>query len=98
MLPIDWTRETLRVGDQTFDPAKHVPVFCYPNPMNPERYVVVNSGMTFREFSNTSNSRQIAMLPDWAVLDVTAGDDSIYAGEIVSQGFFDERWQLPTTK
>ena len=98
LLPIDWTRETLRVGDQTFDPAKHVPVFCYPNPMNPERYVVVNSGMTFREFSNTSNSRQIAMLPDWAVLDVTAGDDSIYAGEIVSQGFFDERWQLPTTK
>ena len=57
LLPIDWTRETLRVGDQTFDPVKHVPVFCYPNPMNPERYVVVNSGMTFREFSNTSNSR-----------------------------------------
>lgn len=94
-LPIQWTRETLRVGEQTFDPVKHVPVFCYPNPMNPQRYIVVNSGMTFRKFSNTSNSRQIAMLPDWAVLDVTASDHSIYAGKIAAQGFFDESWKLP---
>lgn len=93
-IPLEWTRETLRVGDQTFDPAKHVPVFCYPNPLNPNRYVVANSGLTFRKFSNTSNSRQIAMLPDWAVLDVTAKDDSIYAGRIAAQGFFDESWKL----
>ncbi|MCA9138817.1 MAG: hypothetical protein KDB00_18725, partial [Planctomycetales bacterium] len=94
MLPIDWTRETLRVGKQTFDPVSHAPAFCYPNPFNPERYVVVNSGMTFRDFSNTSNSRQIAMLPDWAVIDVSSEDDSIYAGDVVAQGFFDEKWQF----
>lgn len=98
MLPIEWTRDMLRVGDETFDPVKYAPAFCYPNPMNPQRYLVVNSGMTFREFSNTSNSRQIAMLPDWAVLDVTAEDDSIYAGEIASQGFFDETWKLRNEK
>ena len=95
-LPIQWTRETLTVGGESFDPANHAPVFCYPNPMNPTRYLVVNSGMTFREFSNVSNSRQIAMLPDWAVLDVTVEDDSIYAGGIAAQGFFDESWQLKT--
>ena len=93
-LPIEWTREKLQIGEQTFDPVKHAPVFCYPNPMNPERYLVVNSGMTFREFSNNSNSRQIAMLPDWAVLDVTSEDDSIYAGAIAAQGFFNESWKL----
>ena len=93
-LPIQWTRETLRVGDESFDPVHHAPVFCYPNPMNPRRYIVVNSGMTFREFSNVSNSRQIAMLPDWAVLDVEIEDDSIYAGQIQAQGFFDEAWGL----
>jgi hypothetical protein len=93
-LPIGWTREELTVGEWSFDPVSHTPAFVYPNPLNPERYVVVNSGLTFREFSNTSNSRQIAMLPDWAVLDVTAADDSIYAGEIKAQGFFDESWQL----
>ncbi|KAA5540706.1 prolyl oligopeptidase family serine peptidase [Roseiconus nitratireducens] len=94
-LPVRWTRDTLTVGTQTFDPVKHAPVLCYPNPLNPDRYVVVNSGMTFRDFSNVSNSRQIAMLPDWAVMDVTEEDDSIFAGRIAAQGFFDEHWELP---
>lgn len=94
MLPIEWTRETLKVGEQVFDPVSHTPSFIYPNPLNPDRYLVVNSGMTFREFSNTSNSRQIAMLPDWAVLDVTTNDDSMVAGQVKAQGFFDESWQL----
>jgi hypothetical protein len=67
-LPIQWTRNTLQVGSRTFQPDKHVAAFCFPNPRNPNRYVVVNSGMTFREFSNISNSRQIPMLADWTVL------------------------------
>ncbi|TWU01151.1 hypothetical protein [Stieleria varia] len=94
-LPLKWTRETLEIAGQTFDPVRHAPVMCVPNPMNPQRYLVINSGMTFREFSNVSNSRQIAMLPDWAVLDVTEKDDSIFAGAIAAQGFFDEKWNLP---
>ena len=93
-LPIRWTRDEIRVGDKVFDPSTHAPVFCFPNPQNRDRYVVVNSGMTFREFSNNSNSRQIAMLPDWAVLDVSEEDDTIYAGKVVAKGFFDERWEL----
>lgn len=93
-LPVRWTRETLRVGTRDFDPSVHAPVFCFPNPRNPDRYVVVNSGMTFREFSNVSNSRQIAMLPDWAVIDVSGDDDKIFPGKIVAEGFFDEQWNL----
>lgn len=93
-LPIQWSKSEIRVGDAAYDPATHVPAFCFPNPKNPDRYVVVNSGMTFREFSNVSNSRQIAMLPDWAVLDVTATDDGIFAGNVVADGFFDEQWKL----
>jgi dienelactone hydrolase len=93
-LPIRWDRENLQVGSKSFDPSKHVAVFCYPNPANPNRYVVVNSGMTFRDFSNTSNSRQIAMLPDWAIMDVQSKDNHIIAGEVVDEGFFDEQWQL----
>ena len=92
--PIRWTREELKIGSRAFDPSIHAPVFCFPNPRNPERYVVVNSGMTFREFSNVSNSRQIAMLPDWAVMDVQVEDDSIFPGKIVADGFFDEQWKL----
>ena len=93
-LPFKWTRDELVIGDNTFDAATHAAVFCYPNPKNPKKYIVVNSGMTFREFSNVSNSRQIAMLPDWAVLKVSDNfDDSIFAGEIKAEGFFSEYWQ-----
>ncbi|MCD0463035.1 prolyl oligopeptidase family serine peptidase [Roseiconus lacunae] len=93
-LPIRWTRQTLVVAGKSYDPADHAPVMCFPNPMNPSRYIVVNSGMTFREFSNVSNSRQIAMLPDYAVINVTEEDDSIFPGTVVDQGFFDEQWQF----
>ena len=93
-LPIHWKRQHVKVGDQEFDASRHAPVFCIPNPRNPSRYLVVNSGMTFREFSNVSNSRQIAMLPDWAVLNVDSEDDGIFPGKVVAEGFFDEQWKL----
>lgn len=94
-LPILWTNDTLVVGKQKFKADKFVPVFCFPNPRNPGRYVVVNSGMTYREFSNVSNSRQIPMLPDWAIIGIDSKDDGIFAGEVKAQGFFDESWSLP---
>lgn len=93
-LPIDWTRDELQVGALRFDPSLHAIAFCFPNPRNPDKYVVVNSGMTFREFSNVSNSRQIAMLPDWTVMDVSDGEDGIFPAKVVADGFFNERWEL----
>jgi len=93
-LPIKWTDETLTVGNQSFDPSKHAALLVYPNPQSPNRYIVVNSGITFRQFSNTSNSRQIAMLPDWAVVDVTEPSNQIFPGKVVEADFFDETWQL----
>lgn len=93
-LPIEWTKDTLKVGKAEFNPATHVAAFCYPNPQNPKKYVVLNSGMTFRDFSNVSNSRQIAMLPDWAVLNTQTDDQSIFSGRVVAKGFFDERWNV----
>lgn len=94
-LPIQWTKDTLRVGSRKFESDTCVPTFCFPNPRNPKRYVVINSGMTYREFSNVSNSRQIPMLPDWAILGIGSKDDAIFAGEVIAQGFFDESWSLP---
>ena len=93
-LPITWHDNQIQVGPQTFDGSYHVPVMCYPNPNSSTRYVVVNSGMTFREFSNVSNSRQIAMLPDWAVIDCREQDKSIFPGKVVARGFFNEQWML----
>lgn len=57
-----------------------------PNPLNPDRYVVVNSGHTFHEaeFRGT-NALLFPRLGDWAVV----GQD----GEVREAGYFDERWE-----
>jgi dienelactone hydrolase len=93
-LPIVWKDDKIVVGDASFDAASHAVAMVYPNPKNPKRYVVVNSGMTFREFSNATNSRQIAMLPDWAVIDVSQPADGIFPGRIAAADFFDESWRV----
>ena len=92
-LPIKWTRDGVVVGDATF-PATHAPVFIFPNPLNPSKYVVVNSGFTFHDQSN--NDMQSPKLPDWAVVDVTKpGNNYRYLPLFVAaQGFFDESWTL----
>jgi predicted esterase len=88
-LPIAWTRTGLRVGDRTYGPD-HVPVLIYPNPLNPQRYVVINSGHTFtRQDPLASNVYLYPHLPDWAVLKLTAAQP-----EVAAEGYFDEAWRL----
>lgn len=93
-LPIAWDAESVRVGDQSFDAAHHAPVLIYPNPLNPDRYVVLNSGFTYREFAYLNNARQVPKLPDWAVIDLRTPPDALWPGKVVSADFFDESWNL----
>ncbi len=74
--------------------AQHVPVLIYPNPLNQKKYVVLNSGFTFREYDYLNNARQVPKLPDWAILDVSQPPTSRSPGRVVDAGFFDERWEL----
>jgi dienelactone hydrolase len=93
-LPIRWDPAGVQIGAQSFTPDHHVPVLIYPNPLNPKRYVVLNSGFTFREYDYLNNARQTAKLPDWAVVDVSVPPSSRWPGKIVAAGFFGERWEL----
>ncbi|MCZ2341148.1 MAG: prolyl oligopeptidase family serine peptidase [Bacteroidales bacterium] len=93
-LPVKWTSKGLVVGDKTYNPETHVPVLIYPNPLNPEKYVVLNSGFTFREYDYLNNARQVPKLPDYAVVDVTTPPSSRWPGKIVCAGFFGEKWEL----
>lgn len=93
-LPIQWNREQVVMGDRKFDAANHVPVLIYPNPLNPQRYVVLNSGFTYREYDYLNNARQIPKLPDWAVVDLSTPPDSRFPGEIADANFFDEKWGI----
>ena len=93
-LPFEWNEETLRVGEQVYSAAHHIPAFIYPNPRNPGKYVVFNSGLTFREGHDRTNSLQNPKLPDWAVIDTSQPPDALMPGKVVTADFFDESWQL----
>jgi len=93
-LPIKWDDTGIHVGDKTYDAGHHVPLLIYPNPLNPERYVVLNSGFTFREYDYLNNARQVPKLPDWAIVDVTVPPSTRAPGKVEDAGFFGERWEL----
>jgi pimeloyl-ACP methyl ester carboxylesterase len=92
-LPLEWRGGLLTVKGKQYDAATHYPALIYPNPLNGNRYVVLNSGFTFREYDYLNNARQISKLPDWAVIDVTTPADGRYPGNVKAAGFFDEKWR-----
>ncbi|MBI1788322.1 MAG: prolyl oligopeptidase family serine peptidase [Acidobacteria bacterium] len=94
-LPVRWVKDSVTVGRQSFPAATHAPILIYPNPLNPVKYVVLNSGFTFREYDYLNNARQIPKLPDFAMVDTTTPPDARYPGKIVAAGFFGEDWELP---
>lgn len=93
-LPVRWNAKEVGLTGVTFNPGKHVPVLIYPNPLNPKRYVVLNSGFTFSEARGLSNSMQTPKLPDWAVIDITVPRATRLAQGVVAADFFDEHWQV----
>ncbi len=97
-LPITWTAEKLVVNGKTYAAGDHAPIMVYPNPLNPQKYVVINSGFTYREYDYLNNARQIAKLPDWAVVDLNTAPDTQNPGKVEDAGFFDEAWQFRASK
>jgi hypothetical protein len=93
-LPIRWDAQGIHTGDAIYPSDRYVPVLIYPNPLNPNRYVVLNSGFTFREYDYLNNARQVPKLPDYAIIDVSVPVSSRAPGGITLAGFFNEQWQL----
>ena len=93
-LPVRWTATGVVMGGKTYDANKQVPAMIYPNPLNPKRYIVINSGFTFPQFGTTSNSQQTPKLPDWAILDMSVLVNERTGGNgIIAAGFFGEHWE-----
>lgn len=94
-LPITWGKDKIGVqGHGEFAADQHALISIYPNPLNPDKYIVLNSGFTFREYAHLNNARQVPMLPDWAVVDLTTPPGTVWPGKIVAADFFDEAWQV----
>ena len=97
-LPLRWTKEVLEVNNISYDPATHGVALIYPNPMNPRRYVVVNSGHTFHEEDfKKSNAWLFPRLGDIAVLKFEPTEPG-YKESIVWAEIFNSAWRFPGQK
>ena len=86
-LPIKWTKEQITLGGRAVDASRHAPVLIFPNPLNPNRYVVINSGHTFSEDDwRGTNANLYPHIGDYALI-------TLDNHEIVHSGFFDEHWK-----
>lgn len=92
-LPVEWHGDAFVFRGERYDRGEHVPVLILPNPLNPARYVVLNSGLTFREGHDRTNSQQNPKLPDWAVIGLDRDPDALAPGRVAAAGFFDENWK-----
>lgn len=94
-LPVEWSANRMQIAGQEYDPATHGVALIYPNPLEPERYVVLNSGMTMHTADfKASNANLYPRLGDAAVLRF-ARDANGFSENVVRAEIFDGEWKLP---
>ena len=98
-LPVQWTEDGIEVDGQKYDPATHGLSLVYPNPLNPRRYVVTNSGHTMHtaDFKN-SNAWLFPRLGDIAIQKFERQSDGAFKEEIIRGDIFNSQWQFPSTQ
>ena len=87
-LPIQWKKGQIVLGGKSYSAADHTLALIYPNPLNPKKYVVLNSGHTFHdeEFKGT-NALLYPRLGDYAI--IRRSDN-----KVIEAGLFTDDWQL----
>ena len=88
-LPLRWTKEAIELGSKSYRAADHIPVLIYPNPLNPRRYVVLNTGLIGQGIQGGTPA-----YGDYAILNSNAAVPL----EVVDGGLFDETWKLTSRK
>ena len=94
-LPIRSAGEHLELAETMLRGPGLAAKFVYPNPLNPEKLVVVNQGTDREGLGLLTSMRTVyagAGLPDFVIFD---GEISRRGwGGIIAAGFFDSAWQL----
>ena len=99
-LPVEWTREQIRIGEQQWASERHGLSLIFPNPLNPAKYVVVNSGHTFhgKEFRST-NAMLFPRLGDITIQSFEEmPDPQSFTEQTVWAEVFDTNWRLAGLK
>ena len=92
-LPIKFKDEGICVGSQRFAGNDASLIMIYPNPLNPTRYVLLNSSTTVKGMGNIKKLyNRWVMLPDYVVFNNAFVEEG-WKGYLAA-GFFDKNWQL----
>jgi hypothetical protein len=96
-LPIRVDGEAVVVGGQRFAGADVGTRFIHPNPLAPDRYVMVCAGVTPEAVSAGNGLPEF--LPDYVVYDrrsIPARQDRVQGrNRLLADGYFDHLWRLP---
>jgi hypothetical protein len=90
-LPVTWTKETVSIGAQSFPAKESFPALIYPNPLNPAKYVVLNTGLTIED-RGYNGDYGTPLWGDYAIVKVKAGSE---VPDLLIAGLFGENWKLP---
>jgi pimeloyl-ACP methyl ester carboxylesterase len=94
-LPLKWTKDEIEFAGKKYKASEHVPVLIFPNPLNPRKYVVLNTGHTFPSGDYTkTNALLYPRLGDYAILRMTPNAKDAAAYEVATAGLFDEFWRV----
>ena len=92
-LPVKIGKNQFVIGGKTYAGEKLGLIMTYPNPLNPERMVVIHSGVRWGK--GLPQNHKMDFLPDYIVFDDTIAPVS-GTNTFKVAGFFDINWQLDT--
>ncbi|MEO7652146.1 MAG: alpha/beta hydrolase-fold protein [Bryobacteraceae bacterium] len=90
-LPAKWTKEAVTIGTHTYPASEYFPALIYPNPLNPRKYVVLNTGLTIAD-RDYNGDYGLPRWGDYAIVKVKPGSEF---PDAQIAGLFDESWQVP---
>ena len=97
LLPIQVKNGAIVAGKKKFGGKHTAASFIYPNPLNPNRYVLVHTGTTREAIYYTGHLPN--MIPDYVIYDASdwGYTEGVVLGSdrsVKAAGFFDKYWQL----
>ena len=91
-LPVRITENHIEIRGRRYAADRHGLWMIYPNPLNPDRYVVINTGLPWGK--GLPVNHKYDMIPDFIVYTGEKTRDDTECNKYVAAGFFDQFWQF----